>query len=141
MSRNWQGIALHALTTVVARLKSLPNGVVTWVPAALASSGILFWHASADVETVVPRVICVLALLAAVLFASKTRSCLGVVSFAGVAVLFNPFVANMLSRIVVCGLYLAFITTLLLCLLVLEVVARKPALVLVESRPPSARAA
>jgi hypothetical protein len=137
MSNQLQGIAFRAFKAVQSTATSLPNGVMAWTLAAFVSSGILFWRFTPDVETVLPRIICAVALLAAIRFARGTGSYFWVAGFSAIAVLFNPFVPGMLSRIVVSGIYLVCAATALACLAMLEIAPRKPALALMPLSPRS----
>lgn len=131
MSNKSQGIAFRAFKAVQCTAKSLPNWVMPWTLAVFVTSVILFWRLSPDVESVLPRIICAVALLAAIRFARGTRSYFWVAGFSAIAVLFNPFVPGMLSRIVVFGLYLVCAATAVVCLAVLDIAPRKPALALI----------
>lgn len=140
MINKWQDTALRAVTDAQAKLELLPDGLISWALAALASSIILFWHSTFDVETLVPRFVCALALLAALRLVRRTY--LGAACLAGIAVILNPFMPGMLTRIFVSGVYLALAAMLLLCLSFLEAVTQAPPLILVkENKPSSSRAA
>lgn len=133
MITQWQRFVLRAFRSFEARLKSLPDGMMVWVLAAGLFSAILFWHFTLDIETVLPRMICAAALLMAVRFV-RNAGYFWVVALGGIAVLFNPFVPNMLSRIVVSGFYFACASATLLCFAILDIGSQEPALALAAPR-------
>lgn len=98
--------------------------MVSWLPAAILFGGIAFWRITADFETVFPRVICAVACLAAIR-ASRNARYFRVAGFAGIAVLFNPIVPDMVSRIAFSGLYFVCASTALLCWIMLNVGPQK----------------
>jgi hypothetical protein len=107
--------------------------MISCVPPAIVFAGILFWHISADIETVFPRVICAVACLAAIR-AAHNAGYLWVGAFGGLAVLFNPFSPDMVSRIAFSGLYFLCVSTALLCLAAMKGEPQKPALALMLQR-------
>jgi hypothetical protein len=103
-------------------------------PIAVLVAGILLWHSRGDIETVLPRVICAAACLAAIRAASNAAY-RWATAFGGIAVVFNPIVPDMLFRIVFTGLYFIWASVALLSLAALKAGAQKPTLsLLVQSR-------
>jgi hypothetical protein len=123
---SWQRNVLRALTALEPGLSFISRGMTTWVPSVILCTGIAFWHITADIETIGPRVICAVACLAAIL-APRTAGYFWVAAFSGIAVIFNPFVPDMMSRIAIFGLYFLFALTVLLGLAVLKFGPRQPA--------------
>ena len=80
---------------------------------------IALWRITPDIETIGPRIICAIACLAAIRAARK-GGYFWVAAFGGIAVIFNPFVPDMVSRIAIFGLYLVFASTALLGLAMLN---------------------
>jgi hypothetical protein len=119
MFGTWQRIVLRAFTALEPGLKFVSRGMTTWVPAVLLCTGIAFWRITADIETIGPRVICAIACLAAIR-ATRNAAYFWVAAFSGIALIFNPFVPDMVSRIAIFGLYLVFVATALLGLAVLK---------------------
>jgi hypothetical protein len=122
----WQRILLRVCTALEPGLNFISRGMTTWVPAVILCTGIAFWHITADIETIGPRVVCVVACLAAIR-AARNAGYFWVAAFGGIAVIFNPFVPDMVSRIAIFGLYFAFVATALLGLAVLKFGLRHPA--------------
>ena len=122
----WQRIVLRAFTALEPGLNFISRGMKTWVPAVLVCTAIAFWRITADIETIGPRVICAIACLAAIR-AARNAGYFWVAAFGGIAVIFNPFVPDMMSRIAVFGLYFVFAATALLGLAVLKFGPRHPA--------------
>jgi hypothetical protein len=115
-------------------VNSLYRGMMSWVPAAILFAGIAFWRITADYETVVLRVICAVTCLAAIR-ASRNAKYFRVAAFGGIAVLFNPIVPDLVSRIAFSGLYFVCASTVLLCLMMLKIGTQKPTLsLMVQSR-------
>jgi hypothetical protein len=126
MMVTWQRIVLRAFSILEPRLEFVSRGITSWVPGVVLITGIAFWHITADIETIGPRVICAVACLAAIR-AARTAEYSWVAAFAGIAVIFNPFVPDMLSRIAIFGLYFLFASTALLGLAVLKFGPHRPA--------------
>lgn len=122
----WQCIVLRAFSILEPRLEFVSRGITSWVPVIILITGIVFWHITVDIETIGPRVICAVAFLAAIR-AARTAEYSWVAAFAGIAVIFNPFVPDMLSRIAIFGLYFLFASTALLGLAVLKFGPHHPA--------------
>lgn len=106
-------------------MKSLRGRALTWIPAALLFAGILLWQVSADFDTIFPRAICAIAYLATIRAGCKSRYPQAA-AWGGVAVLFNPFFPDMLSRIVFSGLYFLAASTAMVYLAVVSGQTRKP---------------
>jgi hypothetical protein len=126
MMVTWQRIVLRAFSAFESGLEFVSRGMTSWVPGIVLIAGVAFWHITADIETIGPRVICVVACLAA-FRAARTAEYSWVAAFTGIAVIFNPFVPDMLSRIAVFGLYFLFASTALLGLAVLKFGPHHPA--------------
>ena len=86
-----------------------------------------FGASTQDIETIGPRIVCAIACLAAIRAARK-GGYFWVAAFGGIAVIFNPFVPDMVSRIAIFGLYLVFGSTALLGLAMLNSGRYHPAL-------------
>jgi hypothetical protein len=121
-----QRIGFSSFTAFEPGLKFISRGMTTWVPAVFLCTGIAFWRITADIETIGPRVICAIACLAAIR-ATRNAAYFWVAAFSGIAVIFNPFVPDMVSRIAIFGLYLVFAATALLGQAVLKFGPRRPA--------------
>jgi hypothetical protein len=119
MFSKWQSIARRAFAVSEPGLNFISRGVTSWVPAAALITGIAFWHITADIETIGPRVVCAAACLA-LIRAARTAGYFWVAAFGAIAVIFNPFVPGMMSRIAFFGLYFVFASTVLLGLAVLK---------------------
>jgi hypothetical protein len=81
--------------------------------AVIVCTAIALWRITADIETIGPRIICAVACLPAIRAARK-GGYFWVAAFGGIAVIFNPFVPDMMSRIALFGLYFLFASTALL---------------------------
>jgi hypothetical protein len=67
--------------------------------------------------------------------ASRNAKYFRVAAFGGIAVLFNPIVPDLVSRIAFSGLYFVCASTVLLCLMMLKIGTQKPTLsLMVQSR-------
>jgi len=97
----------------------MTQGIATWASAVIVCTTIVLWRITPDIETVGPRIICAIACLAAIPAARK-GGYFWVAAFGGIAVIFNPFVPDMVSRIAIFGLYLVFASTALLGLAMLN---------------------
>ncbi|HET9790442.1 MAG TPA: hypothetical protein VFR08_03995 [Candidatus Angelobacter sp.] len=119
----------HTVSNAFAALKFgvelIVRGMTTWVSAVILCTAIAFWHINTDIETIVPRLIFVLACVAAIQ-AARHAGYLWGVAVGGIAVIFNPFVPNVMSRIAIFGLYFACFATALLGLAVLRFGRRQP---------------
>ena len=102
--------------------------MTTWVVAVVVCTAIAFWRITPDIETIGPRIICAIACLAA-MRAARNGGYFWLAAFGGIAVIFNPFVPDMMSRIAIVGLYLVFASTALLGLAVLNFGRHRPALI------------
>jgi len=122
----WQHLLLRTFTALQPGWNFISRGMTAWVPAVALCTAIAFWRITADVETIGPRVVCALACLAAIL-AARRGGYFWTAAFAGIAVIFNPFVPDMMSRIAIFGLYFVFASTALLGLAVLKFGQRRPA--------------
>jgi hypothetical protein len=122
----WQHVALRVFTALQPGLKFISRGMTAWVPAAALCTAIAFWHITVDIETIGPRVICAAACLAAIL-AARSGGYFWMAAFAGIAVIFNPFVPGMMSRIAFFGLYFVFASTALLGLAMVRFRSYHPA--------------
>jgi hypothetical protein len=98
--------------------------MMSWLPAVILFGGIAFWRIAADFETVFPRVICAVACVAAIQ-ASRNAKYFRVAGFAGIAVLFNPIVPDMVSRIAFSGLYFVCASTAVLCWIMVNIGPKK----------------
>jgi hypothetical protein len=127
MSITWQHIMLRAYTALQCGSKFMTQGMMTWASAVIVCTAVAFWRITPDIETIGPRVICVIACLAAIWAARKDGYFWA--AFGGIAVIFNPFVPGMMSRIAIVGLYLLFASTALLGLAVLNSGRHRPALI------------
>lgn len=135
----WQHVMLRAFTAFQPGWKFISRGMTTWLPAVALCTAIASWRITADIETIGPRIICAVACLAAIP-AARSGGYFWAAAFAGIAVIFNPFVPDMMSRIAIFGLYSVFASTALLGLAVLKFGQRRPAPVSVAvQRPNSAR--
>jgi hypothetical protein len=128
MSITWQPIMLRAYPALQFGSKFMTQGMMTWIPAVVLCTAIALWRITPDIETIGPRIICAAACLAAILAARK-GGYVFVAAFGGIAVIFNPFVPDMMSRIAIVGLYFVFASTVLLGLAVLNSRRHDPALV------------
>ena len=128
----------HTVSNAFAPLKLgaelIVRGMTTWVSAVIFCTVIAFWHINTDIETIVPRLICVLACVAAIQ-AARHAGYLWGVAVGGIAVIFNPFVPNVMSRIAISGLYFACFATALLGLAVLKFGRRQRVPVLLTVQP------
>lgn len=119
-------IVLRALTTFQPGLKFISRGMTTWVPSLIVCTAIAFWRITADIETIGPRVICAVACLAA-MWAARSGGYYCMAAFAGIAVIFNPFVPDMISRIAIFGLYFVLAAMALLGLAISKLGTYRPA--------------
>jgi len=119
MSITWQHIMLRAYTTLQFGSKFITQGMTSWTAAVVVCAAIALWRITPDIETIGPRTICAIACLAAIRAARK-GGYFWVAAFGGIAVIFNPFVPDMVSRIAFFGLYFLFATTALVGLAVLN---------------------
>jgi hypothetical protein len=122
----WQHIVLRTYTALQFRSKFMTQGIMTWVVAVVVCTAIAFWRITPDIETIGPRVICAVACLVAI-WAARKGGYFWVAAFGGIAVVFNPFVPGMMSRIALFGLYFLFVSTALVGLAVLNSVRYRPA--------------
>jgi len=121
----WQRIVLRAFTALKPGLNFISRRITSWIPVVVLCMGIALWHITADIETIGPRVMCAVACLAAIR-AVRNAGYFWVAAFAGIAVIFNPFVPDMMSRIASFGLYFMFTATALLGLAVVKFGSRHP---------------
>jgi hypothetical protein len=128
MSITWQRIVLRAYTALQFGSKFMTQGIATWASAAVVCAAIALWRITPDIETIGPRVICAIACLAAI-WAARKGGYFWVAAFGGIAVIFNPFVLDMVSRIAIVGLYLVFASATLLGLAILNSGRHRPALI------------
>jgi hypothetical protein len=126
MSTIWNHIVLYADAALQFGSKFITRGIATWALAMALSAAIAFWHITPDIETIGPRIICVIACLAAIR-AARNGGYFWLAAFGGIAVIFNPFVPDMMSRIAMVGLYLVLASTALLALAVLNSRTQHPA--------------
>ena len=119
MSITWQHIMPRAYTTLQFGSKFITQGMTSWTAAVVVCAAIALWRITPDIETISPRIICAIASLAAIRAARKAGY-FWVMAFGGIAVIFNPFVPDMVSRIAIFGLYLVFASTALLGLAMLN---------------------
>jgi hypothetical protein len=119
MSITWQHIMLRAYTTLQFGSKFITQGMTSWAAAVVVCAAIALWRITPDIETIGSRIICAIACLAAIRAARK-GGYFWVAAFGGIAVIFNPFVPDMVSRIALLGLYFLFATTALVGLAVLN---------------------
>jgi hypothetical protein len=119
MSITWQHIMLRAYTTLQFGSKFITQGMTSWAAAVVVCAAIALWRITPDIETIGSRIICAIACLAAIRAARK-GGYFWVAAFGGIAVIFNPFVPDMVSRIALLGLYFLFATTALVGLTVLN---------------------
>ena len=115
----WQHIVLRAYTTLQLGSKFMTQGIANWAAAVIVCTTIALWRITPDIETIGPRIICAIACLAAIRAARK-GGYFWVAAFGGIAMIFNPFVPDMVSRIAIFELYLVFASTALLGLAVLN---------------------
>jgi len=134
MSIEWEHTVSNPLAALKAGVELIVRGMTTWVAAVILCTTVAFWHINTEIETIVPRLICVLACLAAIQAARHVGYLWGV-AVGGIAVIFNPFVPNMMSRIAIVGLYFVCFATALLGLAVLKFGRRQPAPVLLRVQP------
>jgi hypothetical protein len=113
----WQHIVLRAYTTLQLGSKFMTQGIASWAAAVIVCTTIALWRITPDIETIGPR--CAIACLTAIRAARKGEY-FWVAAFGGIAVIFNPFVPDMVSRIAIFGLYFLFATTALVGLAVLN---------------------
>ena len=121
-------LELRAYTALQFGSKFMTLGMATWASAVVVCAAIAFWRITPDIETIGPRIICTVASLGAIR-ATRKGGYLWVAAFGGIAVIFNPFVPDMMSRIAIVGLYLLFASTALLGLAVLNSGRHRPALI------------
>jgi hypothetical protein len=126
MMITWHRFVLGGFKALEPGLRLISQGLTSWVPAVALITGIAFWHITADIEAIGPRLICAVACLTAIYSARSSGYFLPVAS-GGIAVIFNPFVPDMVSRIAVFGLYFAFAGTILLGRAVLKFTSQQPA--------------
>ncbi len=119
MHITWQHIMLRAYRTLQFGSKFITQGMTRWTAAVVVCAAIALWRITPDIETIGPRIICAIACLAAIRAARK-GGYFWVTAFGGIAVIFNPFVPDMVSRIAIFGLYLVFASTALLGLAMLN---------------------
>jgi hypothetical protein len=115
----WQHLVLRAYTALQFGSKFMTQGIATWASAVIVCTTIAIWRITPDIETIGPRIVCAIACLAAIRAARK-GGYFWVAAFGGIAVIFNPFVPDMVSRIALFGLYFLFATTALVGLAVLN---------------------
>lgn len=128
MSVTWNHIVLYVYAGLEFASRFMTQGIATWIPAVILCTVIALWCITPDIETIGPRIICVVACLAAIRAARKDGY-FWAAAFGGIAVIFNPFVPDMMSRIAIVGLYLVFASTALLGLAVLNSARQHPALI------------
>jgi hypothetical protein len=126
MMVTWHRIVARVFSALEPGLISVSRGMTSWVPVIVLITGIAFWRITADIETIGPRVICAVACLVAIRTARDAGYFWGA-ALGGIAVIFNPFVPDMVSRIAIFGLYCVFASTALLGLAVLKFGPRQPA--------------
>ena len=126
MFNTWHPLGLRAFAALQPGLKFISRGMTIWLPAVVFFTAIAFWHITADIETIGPRIICAVASLAAIRAAHRAGY-FWMAAFAAIAVIFNPFVPDMMSRIAIFGLYFLFASTALLGLAILKRGPRRPA--------------
>ncbi len=113
MSITWQHIMLRAYTILQFGLRFVAQRMTIWALAVVVCAAIALWRITPDIETIAPRIVCIVACVAAARSARKGGN-FWVAAFVGIAVIFNPFVPDMVSRIAIFGLYLVFVSTALL---------------------------
>ena len=128
MSITWNHIVLYADAALQFAAQFMTRGIATWAAAVVIYAAIAFWRITPDIETIGPRVICAIACLVAFRAARKGGH-FWPAAFGGIAVIFNPFVPDMMSRIAIFGLYFLCASTALLGLAVLNFRPRRPALI------------
>jgi len=133
MSIEWEQTVSTAFAAVKAGAELIVRGMTTWVAAVILCTTVAFWHITGEIDNIVPRLIFVLACLAAIQAASHAGYLWGA-AVIGIAVIFNPFVPNMMSRIAIFGLYFVCFATALLGLAVLKFGRRQPVAVTVQPR-------
>lgn len=133
MSIEWENTVSNTLAVVKDGLGLIVRGMSTWVAAVILCTAVAFWHINTEIETIVPRLICVLACLAAIQAARHVGYLWGV-AVGGIAVIFNPFVPTMMSRIAIFGIYFVCFATALLGLALLKFGRSQPAPVLLTVR-------
>lgn len=134
MPIEWEHTVSNTFAALKPGAKLILRGITTWVAAVILCTTVAFWHINADIETIVPRLIWVLACLAAIQ-AARYAGYLWGVAVGGIAVIFNPFVPNMMSRIAIFGLYFLIFATALLGLAALKFRRRQTAPVSVRLNP------
>ncbi len=134
MPIEWEHTVSNTFATLKFGVELILRGMTTWVAAVILCATIAFWHINTDIETIIPRLICVLACLAAIQATRHLGHLWGVAAF-GIAVIFNPFVPNMMYRIAIVGLYFVCFATALLGLAVLKFGGRQQVPVLLRVQP------
>jgi hypothetical protein len=134
MSIEWEHTISNTFAALNFTVELMVRGMTSWVAAVILCTTVVFWHVNTEIETIVPRLICVLACLAAIQAARHVGYLWGV-AVGGIAVIFNPFVPNMMSRIAIFGLYFVCFATALLGLAVLKFGRRQPVSVTVRVQP------
>jgi hypothetical protein len=134
MSIEWEHTISNTFAALNFTVELMVRGMTSWVAAVILCTTVVFWHVNTEIETIVPRLICVLACLAAIQAARHVGYLWGV-AVGGIAVIFNPFVPNMMSRIAIFGLYFVCFATALLGLAVLKFGRRQPVSVLLRVQP------
>jgi hypothetical protein len=134
MSIEWEHTISNTFAALNFAVELMVRGMTSWVAAVILCTTVVFWHVNTEIETIVPRLICVLACLAAIQAARHVGYLWGV-AVGGIAVIFNPFVPNMMSRIAIFGLYFVCFATALLGLAVLKFGRRQPVSVLLRVQP------
>jgi hypothetical protein len=134
MSIEWEHTISNTFAALNFTVELMVRGMTSWVAAVILCTTVVFWHVNTEIETIVPRLICVLACLAAIQAARHVGYLWGV-AVGGIAVIFNPFVPNMMSRIAIFRLYFVCFATALLGLAVLKFGRRQPVSVTVRVQP------
>jgi hypothetical protein len=134
MSIEWEHTISNTFAALNFTVELMVRGMTSWVAAVILCTTVVFWHVNTEIETIVPRLICVLACLAAIQAARHVGYLWGI-AVGGIAVIFNPFVPNMMSRIAIFGLYFVCFATALLGLAVLKFGRRQPVSVLLRVQP------
>jgi hypothetical protein len=134
MSIEWEHTKSNTFAALNFAVELMVRGMTSWVAAVILCTTVVFWHVNTEIETIVPRLICVLACLAAIQAARHVGYLWGI-AVGGIAVIFNPFVPNMMSRIAIFGLYFVCFATALLGLAVLKFGRRQPVSVLLRVQP------
>jgi len=129
MSITWNPIVPYANTALQFGTRFMTRGIATWAAAVLLCAAIAFWRITPDIETIGPRIVCAIACLAAIQ-AARNGGYFWLAALGGIAVIFNPFAPDMMSRIAMVGMYFVLAATGLLALAVLGGSrAQRPALI------------